>query len=48
MNRIVENFDQFIQQASITQVGDPKIFGKNPKAKKKKNKSKHKSNKCRL
>lgn len=30
-NSIVESFDQFLQQASISQSGDPTIFGKNPK-----------------
>jgi len=33
MGRIVENFTQFLQQAAITQAGDPYIFGKNPKKK---------------
>jgi len=30
---IIENFDQFMQQASIAQLGDPKVFGSNPKKK---------------
>lgn len=33
MGRIVENFTQFLQQAAISQTGDPFIFGKNPKKK---------------
>lgn len=33
MKRIVENFEQFLQQASISQTGDPNIFGLNPKKK---------------
>jgi hypothetical protein len=36
MGIIVENFDQFLQQASIAQTGDPRIFGLNPKKKKQK------------
>ncbi len=31
--RIVENFDQFLQQASLSQTGDPNVFGLNPKKK---------------
>lgn len=30
---IIENFDQFLQQASLAQIGDPKVFGANPKKK---------------
>lgn len=46
MGQIVENFDQFIRQASISQVGDPNIFGLNPKKKpnlRKKSRTKPKS-----
>lgn len=36
MGRIVENFDQFLQQASLAQVGDPNIFAESRKKKPKK------------
>lgn len=36
MKRLVENFDQFLQQASIAQTGDAFTFGMNPKKKKNK------------
>ena len=34
MKRLVENFDQFMTQASLAQTGNPYIFGINPKKKK--------------
>jgi hypothetical protein len=33
MKKLVESFDQFIQQASLSQIGDPRVFGLNPKKK---------------
>ena len=36
MGRIVETFDQFLQQAGLAQMGDPNLFAESKKKKSKK------------